>query len=329
MGRPQIRKNDQVLVRVGKDRGKRGRVLFVLPEKNRLVVEGVNLIKRHTKPNPQKNIKGGIVEREASIHLEQRDADRSGEQRADAHRQQDARRWPPGAHWPQERRGGGQMSKAKKPAGGGGGRRRRQAPGADKAAAEKAAKSSGAKSRGGPARLVERYRAEVVPALSKEFGYPNVMAVPRVTKVVVNMGLGEATQNAKVVDIGADELAKITGQKAAVRRAKKSIAQFKVRQGMPIAAMVTLRGERMYEFLDRLMNIALPRVRDFRGVSPKGFDGRGNYTLGLRDQLIFVEIDYLKVDHARGMNVCVTTSAKTDEEARRLLQLLGMPFRQN
>ena len=167
-----------------------------------------------------------------------------------------------------------------------------------------------------------------MPALSKEFGYPNVMAVPRVTKVVVNMGLGEATQNAKVVDTGADELAKITGEKAAVRRAKKSIAQFKVRQGMPIGAMVTLRGERMYEFLDRLMNIALPRVRDFRGVSPKGFDGRGNYTLGLRDQLIFVEIDYLKVDHARGMNVCVTTSAKTDEEARRLLQLLGMPFRQ-
>ena len=130
-------------------------------------------------------------------------------------------------------------------------------------------------------RLREKYRAEVVPALQKEFGYTNVMAVPKVTKVVVNMGLGEATQNAKVVDTGADELGKITGQKAAVRRAKKSIAQFKVRQGMPIGAMVTLRGERMYEFLDRLMNIALPRVRDFRGVSPKGFDGRGNYTLGL------------------------------------------------
>jgi large subunit ribosomal protein L5 len=176
-------------------------------------------------------------------------------------------------------------------------------------------------------RLQERYRTDVVPALSKAFGYKNVMAVPRVTKVVVNMGLGEATQNAKVVDTGAEELAKITGQKAAVRRAKKSIAQFKVRQGMPIGAMVTLRGERMYEFLDRLMNIALPRVRDFRGVSPKGFDGRGNYTLGLRDQLIFLEIDYLKVDHGRGMNVCVATTAKTDEEARKLLQLLGMPFR--
>jgi large subunit ribosomal protein L5 len=178
------------------------------------------------------------------------------------------------------------------------------------------------------ARLRDRYQTDVVPALQKEFGYKNVNAVPKITKVVVNMGLGEATQNAKVVDTGADELARITGQKAAVRRAKKSIAQFKVRQGMPIGAMVTLRGERMYEFLDRLMNISLPRVRDFRGVSPKGFDGRGNFTLGLRDQLIFLEIDYLKVDKARGMNVSVATTAKTDEEARKLLQLLGMPFRQ-
>jgi large subunit ribosomal protein L5 len=150
-----------------------------------------------------------------------------------------------------------------------------------------------------------------------------------VTKVVVNMGLGEATSNAKVVDTGADELGKITGQKAAVRKAKKSIAQFKVRQGMPIGAMVTLRGDRMYEFLDRLMNIALPRVRDFRGVSPKGFDGRGNFTMGLKDQLLFPEIDYMKVDKARGMNVSVVTSARTDEEARKLLQLMGMPFRTN
>jgi large subunit ribosomal protein L5 len=179
------------------------------------------------------------------------------------------------------------------------------------------------------ARLREKYQKDVVPALRKEFGYTSVMAVPKITKVVVNMGLGEATQNAKIVDTGADELGKITGQKAAVRRAKKSIAQFKVRQGMPIGAMVTLRGERMYEFLDRLMSIALPRVRDFRGVSAKGFDGRGNYTLGLRDQLMFTEIDYLKVDKARGMNVCVVTTAKTDAEARKLLQLLGMPFRQN
>jgi large subunit ribosomal protein L5 len=178
-------------------------------------------------------------------------------------------------------------------------------------------------------RLRDRYLTDVVPALQKEFGYKNVNAVPKIAKVVVNMGLGEATQNAKIIDTGADELSRITGQKAAVRRAKKSIAQFKVRQGMPIGAMVTLRGERMYEFLDRLMNISLPRVRDFRGVSPKGFDGRGNFTLGLRDQLIFLEIDYLKVDKARGMNVNVVTTAKTDEEARKLLQLLGMPCRQS
>jgi large subunit ribosomal protein L5 len=179
------------------------------------------------------------------------------------------------------------------------------------------------------ARLKEKYAKEVVPALTKEFGYKNVMAVPRVEKVVVNMGLGEATANAKIVDTGADELARITGQKPVTRRAKKSIAAFKVRKGMPIGTMVTLRGERMWEFLDRLMNIALPRVRDFKGVSPKGFDGRGNYTLGLRDQLLFPEIDYMKVDKARGMNVSVVTTAKTDQEARKLLQFIGMPFRQS
>jgi len=178
-------------------------------------------------------------------------------------------------------------------------------------------------------RLKEKYQKEVVPALQKEFGYKNVMAVPRINKVVVNMGLGEATANAKIIDTGADELARITGQKPVTRRSKKSIAAFKVRKGMPIASMVTLRGERMWEFLDRLMSIALPRVRDFKGVSPRGFDGRGNYTLGLRDQLLFPEIDYMKVDKARGMNVSVVTTAKTDEEARKLLQFIGMPFRQN
>jgi large subunit ribosomal protein L5 len=178
-------------------------------------------------------------------------------------------------------------------------------------------------------RLKDRYAQEVIPALRKEFGYGNVMAVPRITKVVVNMGLGEGTQNAKIVDTGAEELGRITGQKATITRAKKSVAQFKVRKSMPIGAMVTLRGQRMYEFLDRLIAIALPRVRDFRGVSARGFDGRGNYTLGLRDQLMFAEIDYLKVDKARGMNISVVTTAKTDEEARRLLQLMGMPFRTN
>src|SRR5438105_15838140 len=178
-------------------------------------------------------------------------------------------------------------------------------------------------------RLKERYQKEVVPALAKEFGYKNVMAVPRIEKVVINMGLGEATSNAKLVDVGADELARITGQRPVTRRAEKSIAAVQVRKGMPIATMVTLRGERMWEFLDRLMSIALPRVRDFKCVSPKDFDGRGNYTLGLRDQLLFPEIDYMKVDKARGMNVSVVTTAKTDEEARKLLQFMGMPFRTN
>ncbi len=178
-------------------------------------------------------------------------------------------------------------------------------------------------------RLKEKYTSEVVPGLRKEFGYKNVMAVPKVMKVVINMGLGEGTQNAKIVDTGAEELGKITGQKAKITRSTKSIAQFKLRKNLPIGAVVTLRGQRMYEFLDRLITVALPRVRDFRGVSAKGFDGRGNYTLGLRDQLLFPEIDYLKVDKARGMNISMVTTARTDEEARRLLQLLGIPFRQN
>jgi len=178
-------------------------------------------------------------------------------------------------------------------------------------------------------RLAERYKSEVVMALRNEFGYTNVMAIPKIERIVVNMGLGEATQNSKLIDVGTEELTKITGQHPVTRRARKSIAQFKLRQGVAIGTMVTLRGERMYEFLDRLVSIALPRVRDFRGVSPKGFDGRGNYTLGLKDQLIFLEIDYMQVDRARGMNISVVTTAKTDEEGRRLLQLMGMPFRQN
>jgi large subunit ribosomal protein L5 len=178
-------------------------------------------------------------------------------------------------------------------------------------------------------RLRERYYDDVVPALRKEFGYTNVMAVPKIERVVINMGLGAATQNSKLIDVGAKELARITGQQPVTRRARKSVAQFKLRQGMPIGVMVTLRRVRMYEFMDRLVSIALPRVRDFRGVSPKGFDGRGNYTLGLKDQLIFLEIDYMQVDHARGMNISVVTTAGTDEEGRKLLQLMGMPFRKN
>jgi large subunit ribosomal protein L5 len=178
-----------------------------------------------------------------------------------------------------------------------------------------------------PARLRVRFDQEIKPALMKEFELKNPMAVPRLHKIVVNMGVGEATQNAKVLDPAAHELGQITGQKPVITKAKKSIAAFKVREGMPIGAMVTLRGDRMYEFMDRLVNVALPRVRDFRGVSTKSFDGRGNYTLGLRDQLIFPEIDYAKVDKLKGMNVTIVTTAKSDDEGRALLRHMGMPFR--
>ncbi len=178
------------------------------------------------------------------------------------------------------------------------------------------------------ARLKEKFNQEIAPALAKEFGYKNPMSIPRIQKIVLNMGLGEAISNQKIIDVAVNELAVVTGQKPVVTKAKKSIAQFKLREGMSIGAMVTLRGDRMYEFLDRFISITLPRVRDFRGVSPKAFDGRGNYTVGLKDQLIFPEVDFGKVDKARGMNVCIVTTASNDEEARSLLRHFGMPFRQ-
>ena len=176
-------------------------------------------------------------------------------------------------------------------------------------------------------RLKQKFDKEIAPALMKELGLKNPMAVPRLHKIVVNMGVGEATQNAKVLDPLVNDVGQITGQKPVVTRAKKSIAAFKVREGQSIGAMVTLRGDRMYEFFDRLVNVVLPRVRDFRGVSTKAFDGRGNYTLGLHDQLIFPEIDYARVDKLKGMNVTIVTTARTDEQARALLKNLGMPFR--
>jgi len=178
------------------------------------------------------------------------------------------------------------------------------------------------------ARLRERYVKEVRPALMKEFNLENPMAAPRLEKIVVNMGVGDATQNAKLIDPAATEVGQITGQKPVVTKARKSIAAFKVREGMPIGVMVTLRGDRMYEFFDRLVNVALPRVRDFRGVGTKSFDGRGNYTLGVRDQLIFPEIDYSKVERLKGMNITIVTSAGSDDQARALLKHMGMPFRQ-
>ncbi|HZP22286.1 MAG TPA: 50S ribosomal protein L5 [Terriglobales bacterium] len=174
----------------------------------------------------------------------------------------------------------------------------------------------------------ERYYKEVLPALMKEFSLENPMAAPKLEKIIVNMGVGEATQNAKLIDPAAGEVGQITGQKPVVTKARKSIAAFKVREGMPIGVMVTLRGDRMYEFFDRLVNVALPRVRDFRGVPTKSFDGRGNYTLGVRDQLIFPEIDYAKVEKMKGMNITIVTSAGSDDQARALLKHMGMPFRQ-
>ena len=200
----------------------------------------------------------------------------------------------------------------------------KQAEGAKPEAPAKAAKPA----RKADARLRRHYKERVIPALVKEFGYKNLMAVPKVEKVSVNIGLGEATQNAKLMDGAVNELTQIVGQKPVVTKAKKSIAAFKLREGMSIGAMVTLRGDRMFEFLDRLMNVALPRVRDFRGVSTKSFDGRGNYTLGVRDQLIFPEIDYNKVEKVKGMNISITTTAKTDAEGLALLRHMGMPFRQ-
>jgi len=176
-------------------------------------------------------------------------------------------------------------------------------------------------------RMHERYRKEVVPALMKRFSRTNPMAVPRLSKITLNIGLGEASQNVKLLDVAAQELGQITGQKAVITRAKKSIANFKIRKGMAIGCCVTLRGERMYEFLDRFCNVVLPRVRDFKGLSPNSFDGRGNYTVGLRDQLVFPEIDYTRVDKIKGMNVTITTTARSDEEGRELLKLLGVPLR--
>ncbi|QSQ08979.1 50S ribosomal protein L5 [Koleobacter methoxysyntrophicus] len=177
------------------------------------------------------------------------------------------------------------------------------------------------------ARLRDKYEKEVVPAMMEKFNYKNPMEIPRLEKIVINMGVGEAKENPKALDAAVNDLSLIAGQKPVITKAKKSVAAFKIRAGMPIGAKVTLRGNRMYEFLDKLINIALPRVRDFRGVSPKSFDGRGNFAIGVREQLIFPEIDYDKIDKIRGMDIIITTTAKTDEEARQLLSLMGMPFR--
>jgi len=275
-----IRKGDQVRVMTGRDKGKEGRVLSVDPYKRTVTVEHAAMIKRHTRPNPSKNIKGGIVEREGALAIS------------------NVLVICPGCGKP-TRVGHKPLPEGSKPK----------------------------RIRTCTRRLRERYRNDVIPALMKRFGYKNPMAVPKLAKVVVNIGLGEASQNVKLLDVAALELGQITGQKPIITRAKKSIANFKIRKGMPIGCCVTLRGDRMYEFMDRLCNVVLPRVRDFKGLPTNAFDGRGNYTLGLRDQLVFPEIDYTRVDKIKGMNITLTTTARNDEEGRELLKLLGVPLR--
>ncbi len=294
----RIKKDDQVKVIAGRDKDKTGRVIEVDRVRGTVLVEGVSMIKRHTRPNPGQADQGrdrGEGEPHRDFECDGFDLRRTG----DAGGLQDGRN-----------------------------RRLR----AQRAHCEEDGRASGEEgveeSEDGGRKTQSHYKKSVIPALVKEFGYKNVMAVPKIDKVSVNIGLGEATQNGKLMDGAVNELTQIAGQKPVITKAKKSIAAFKLREGMAIGTMVTLRGDRMYEFLDRLMNVALPRVRDFRGVSSKSFDGRGNYTLGIKDQLIFPEIDYNKVEKVKGMNISITTTARTDAEGLALLKHMGMPFRQ-
>src|SRR6267378_4452209 len=303
MAMAHVRRGDTVVVVAGKDRGKRGKVLRVVPGKGRVVVEKINMIKKHQRPT-QKLRQGGIIEREGAIHL-------SNVMLVDP--QTSKPKPPQGGKAPQ----GGKPAPGGKPRGGKGG-----------AAAAAAPVATRARVTGDvPPRLRDRFRTAVIPALMKERGYTNPFQVPRLEKIVINMGVGEGKENPKILDFATADLQTITGQKPVITRAKKSIANFKLRENVPIGCKVTLRGARMYEFLDRLVNIALPRVRDFKGVAPKAFDGRGNYALGLKEQVIFPEIVYDKVDKVRGMDVIMVTSARTDEEAKALLAHLGVPFR--
>ncbi len=292
----KIKKGDHVLVMAGRDRGRTGLVIAAYPDRGKVLVQGVNVVKKNKKVTyqGQRGAKeGGITHEEApidvsNVQLTDPDGKRPGPGRLPVRRgrPEDPRR-------PAEREGHLMATEA-------------------------------------PAvpRLKERYRAEIAPALKEEFSYGNVMQIPGLTKIVVNMGVGEAARDAKLIEGAVRDLSTITGQKPAVARAKKSVAQFKLREGMPIGAHVTLRGDRMWEFLDRLLSIALPRIRDFRGLSPRQFDGHGNYTFGLTEQVMFHEIDPDKVDRQRGMDITVVTSATNDAEGRSLLRQLGFPFRE-
>ena len=295
----RIRRDDEVIVISGKDRGKRGKVLRVEPKKSRVYVEGLNIVKRHQRPTQTVSgtQAGGVIEREGPIHIsnvmliDPKDdkPTRVGIEIVDG---------TPAAR-----------CQAQRPATGLGIHTR-----------------IFEMSTTAPARLKTRYTEEIRPALMERFGYSSVMQAPRILKITVNMGCGDAKQDSKVLDAAIEQLATITGQRPNIRRARKSIAQFKLREGMPVGVAVTLRGERQYEFLDRLMSVAIPRIRDFRGLNPRAFDGRGNYSMGVREQIIFPEVDYDEIDQVRGLDITITTTATTNEECFALLEAFGMPF---
>ena len=287
MNKMSIKKDDLVVVLSGKDKGKQGKILEVMPKSSKVIVEGVNVVSRHTKPRRQGE-EGGILKKELARC--RRSALTAIRQPVSATRSRVIRR------------------------------------SASVRSAEPRSKRGGVNPMANTPNLKKLYQDEVAPALMQKFGYKSTMQIPRLDKIVVNVGCSEARDNAKVLDAVVSDLTTITGQKAIVTKAKKSVANFKLREGMPIGAKVTLRGNKMWEFLDRLFNVALPRVRDFRGISADAFDGRGNYALGIKEQLIFPEIEYDKIDKIRGMDIVMCTTAQTDEEARELLKLIGAPF---
>ena len=287
----RIRKGDEVIVITGRDKGKKGTVTAVHDD-GKLVVEGINIVKKHVKPNPMLGQAGGIMDKTLPIegsnvmlvNPKTGKGDRVGFKVVDGRKFASSRVTVPLSALRHKR---SQINVS----------------------------------------FLNKYRDEVIPALTKQFGYKTEMQVPRITKITLNMGVGDAVNDKKLVDHAVEDLTKISGQKPIVTKTRKAIANFKIRENMPIGCMVTLRGERMYEFLDRLVTIAFPRVRDFRGVSARSFDGRGNYNIGLKEQIIFPEIEYDKIDKLRGMNISITTTAKTDEEAKALLAAFHFPFR--
>ena len=291
----KIRKGDQVIVLTGRDKGKRGTVTQRVDEE-RIVVEGVNIVKKHVKPNPMKGTTGGVVEKSMSIH-------QSNVAIYNAATGQGRPRWRQAAWRRQE---GARLQVQ---------RRRDQGLRIKNMAQQQSA------------RLQAIYREKIVPELVKKFGYKSTMEVPRITKITLNMGVSEAVADKKVMDNAVGDLTKIAGQKPVVTKSRKAIANFKIRENVPIGCMVTLRGVRMYEFLDRFVTISLPRVRDFRGISGRSFDGRGNYNIGVKEQIIFPEIDYDKIDALRGLNISITTTAKTDDECKALLAAFKFPFK--